>query len=1238
LAAISKGKLAELYQTHYPPSRHKLSKDDLQKVQLSLDRTYVDDLLTGVTPEALARELSKPTFIHPKGFLTMRLDQQADWLSIALTLKALHVLDFCNYSVKIFQSSSLWVQQKLNKDPRLVCNQKEEGKPARPNPTLLEQEILSARAKTLTSYTNTEPADHPVTCQDDYFFLGVCINQRTDTLSLRSKPLMIRTRLKGKIDVICRNVSEFASYLKLNKFHRANVAGLVNNCYYPTFTLNSVYCAVAKKIQSHVLEPDMKWSAKIDSKHFPLLIKLVKLYFLIQHIRIPRYNLLAEKIENLQIYLIAFSDGSADFSAAVLYLLSRSKVSGHQKVQLLTTGNKLHNMKTTKSSTTSEYSTVPINETIGASQGSSLLLKGAQGLTESGFKIEACLLFIDALSVILGLQYHPVKYESGFRKHLADINTNLYHTAILSNQKKEQIPLFLNQKVRVNFADWLTKFNLNDSPEKWAEIQKRLLQPSWLLQDINIWLPLVKKESDDKILIQKSGGIKDFSGENNISTDSNDHLIEVSSVILVDQHVINISNYPTSNWDMIQKVTMRFMTKSPKITFRIFGFVTMICHRWRDICAIKRYKRSRPFCGHDFIFCPCSLSMLETDTVFERPFDPTIELQTIKVNNETKFAQVPWELDNLLINIGLKVMTVLCSDITNKPRLPRILSNFTISKMYFNTMFSYILSGRTIKWGQTHSPQHHLVRVLERDSPLMALMVEASHRLLGCNRGMEKYQAHIMLSGFTCVNLIQAVKDHAALCKRCPVIKAVMSRQNADTRRVNQQFRAPDHFISMALSEDILSQIQLDELGPIDVQAAASTVKVWILVCAELVTRRIYLIPLERQNTVCFMRALEILQARRGKISTMHVDQHSSHPPVINQPPTDDTPRSPLPFTLSQTLNEGGKHMLRQAGLQIVVAEGERHSYVGVAENLIFGIKKCMMHLFSGKRTIHGLFDLTHRLYLIEAYLNDRPTYALTNQICTANTFETASLRFSQGQGPIVISHLPLPKTTEIQDALYLMSQESKRMLTEIATDLSKRLLNYANLTSHHMPKIGTWILIPDRLLYKSMPSWSHAIGRVIEIHNRSLLIKLPNGKTIDRAIGDIVPCNTNRHQQLSLDPLDLPLINDSETVQYRDIVSQFNLFLPSITLGDEHPQSLPSDEPTVPTVLQDTSRPQDTEILVDHTFTPEVEPPAATGDTVDHVPGDTYPLQVRRSTRNKRPTWRYRENYADFGNDSDIE
>merc|ERR1711864_27033 len=78
---------------------------------------------------------------------------------------------------------------------------------------------------------------------------------------------------------------------------------------------------------------------------------------------------------------------------------------------------------------------------------------------------------------------------------------------------------------------------------------------SWLLQDINIWLPLVKQESDAKILIQKSGGVKDFSSENNVSNTFESPLIEIKSVTLVDQHVINISNYPTSNWEIHDKIT-----------------------------------------------------------------------------------------------------------------------------------------------------------------------------------------------------------------------------------------------------------------------------------------------------------------------------------------------------------------------------------------------------------------------------------------------------------------------------------------------------------------------------------------------------------------------------------------------------------------------------------------------------------------------------------------------------------
>ena len=118
-----------------------------------------------------------------------------------------------------------------------------------------------------------------------------------------------------------------------------------------------------------------------------------------------------------------------------------------------------------------------------------------------------------------------------------------------------------------------------------------------------------------------------------------------------------------------------------------------------------------------------------------------------------------------------------------------------------------------------------------------------------------------------------------------------------------------------------------------------------------------------------------------------------------------------------------------------------------------------------------------------------------------------------------------------------------------------------------------------------------------------------------------------NRHQQISLDPLDLPIFHDAETVQYHDIVSKFHVFLPSIPLEND-----PSN--VIPTVIQNRNRStQNTEILVDPTYNPGDEG-SAQGGTVHPVPGQTPPnntqLDLRRSTRARRPTWKYRERDTD--------
>ena len=289
------------------------------------------------------------------------------------------------------------------------------------------------------------------------------------------------------------------------------------------------------------------------------------------------------------------------------------------------------------------------------------------------------------------------------------------------------------------------------------------------------------------------------------------------------------------------------------------------------------------------------------------------------------------------------------------------------------------------------------------------------------------------------------------------------------------------------------------------------------------------------------------------------------------------------------------------------------------------------MHLFVGKPTIHGLFDLTHRLSLIESFLNDRPTYALSNQIATPNIFEIATLRFSQTVGPTVISHLAVPKGQEIQNTLYLMSQESKKMLTTIATNLSERLLNFANLTTHHLPPIGEWVLIPDKIVYKNIGSFANSVGRVIRIKNRTIYIKLSNGRVINRAVGDIVPCAMNKHQQISLDILDLPIFDDINNEQYRDIISQFEVYLPTISLT-EQPGNV---------IVQDTVnpiRPEPThndDILVDPFYCPGPGAGAEAGAEQRVPHPDTLLPGPRRSSRGHRPSWRYKERYTD---DMDVE
>ena len=149
------------------------------------------------------------------------------------------------------------------------------------------------------------------------------------------------------------------------------------------------------------------------------------------------------------------------------------------------------------------------------------------------------------------------------------------------------------------------------------------------------------------------------------------------------------------------------MSSSPKISFKILGWVTMIAQWWHDIMCIKRWKKTQQArnCHHQHNFCECAIQFIMEQTNYDRPFD--INLQLESENN--CFCHVSPNTETLLKNVGLKIATILCTDISKEPALPHIFGSFAISKIYFNKMWAYILSGQKLRWNYHIQPTNHVI-------------------------------------------------------------------------------------------------------------------------------------------------------------------------------------------------------------------------------------------------------------------------------------------------------------------------------------------------------------------------------------------------------------------------------------------------------------------------------------------------------------------------------------------------
>ena len=123
------------------------------------------------------------------------------------------------------------------------------------------------------------------------------------------------------------------------------------------------------------------------------------------------------------------------------------------------------------------------------------------------------------------------------------------------------------------------------------------------------------------------------------------------------------------------------------------------------------------------------------------------------------------------------------------------------------------------------------------------------------------------------------------------------------------------------------------------------------------------------------------------------IDQHPAHLLLGSKKPTTGATLKGVQDRLYRALSNGDQALLEKHGIRVIIADGNRHSLVGLCENAVYNVKKLLISLFPNRPHVQDLFELNHRLSLIEQFLNKRPTFAVGDQYFTPEAFQVANLQ-----------------------------------------------------------------------------------------------------------------------------------------------------------------------------------------------------------------------------------------------------
>lgn len=160
-------------------------------------------------------------------------------------------------------------------------------------------------------------------------------------------------------------------------------------------------------------------------------------------------------------------------------------------------------------------------------------------------------------------------------------------------------------------------------------------------------------------------------------------------------------------------------------------------------------------------------------------------------------------------------------------------------------------------------------------------------------------------------------------------MKAKMILKGMSTIKQSMKwFYGPDNFITNTTHPNPRKILSIDEAGPFYLDNGnGGHDTIYILTCVELITFKCHLIPLPRLDTLHFVRALEMLQALCGQITTIVLDDGTFYNPLNQTDYIDqDTYRKSV---LQGLIDWGHTAALHNSGIDIVIASSKCHERVG---------------------------------------------------------------------------------------------------------------------------------------------------------------------------------------------------------------------------------------------------------------------------------------------------------------------